>query len=152
MRDDILEQANAIRISMNAAGEKFTDNEAVKYETIYEWWKSNIPVKSGIRVRDYNTKNIEKVYKCLMDLESFQNLNHPRDVPNLWAVLEVTATGTIDDPITASRGMEYTYGLYYYDSEDGKIYLCKREGETGTIVLQHLPHELVGNYFEKVTP
>ena len=37
-----------------------------------------------------------------------------------------------------------------YDiSEDGKTYKCERIGEAagGKIVLQYLPHELVGNYF-----
>lgn len=50
----------------------------------------------------------------------------------------------------AARGMEYTYGLYY--SDGGKVYLCKRTGEEegGTVVLQYLPHELVGQYFEEV--
>ena len=57
-------------------------------------------------------------------------------------------TGMIDDLIPASRGMEYTYGLYYLDPDDGKTYLCKLGSETGTIVLQYLPHELIGNYFE----
>ena len=61
-------------------------------------------------------------------------------------------TGTIDDPIDAARGMEYTYGLYYKDPEDGKIYICQRIGEAagGTVVLQYLPHELVGHYFVEV--
>ena len=59
-------------------------------------------------------------------------------------------TGTIDDQIPASRGMEYTYGLYYLDPDDGKTYLCKRGSETGTIVLQYLPHELIGHYFKAV--
>ena len=41
-------------------------------------------------------------------------------------------------------------GLHGVDGEDGKIYLCQRTGESagGTIVLQYMPHELVGNYFE----
>ena len=45
--------------------------------------------------------------------------------------------------------MEYTYGLYYLDGEDGKTYLCTRTGEAegGKIVLQYLPHELIGQYF-----
>lgn len=61
--------------------------------------------------------------------------------------------GTQDDPITAARGMEYTYGLYYRDPEDGLVYLCERIGEAegGKIVLQYLPHELAGQYFEEVT-
>ena len=54
--------------------------------------------------------------------------------------------------IPASRGMEYEYGKYYLDGEDGKTYLCQRMGEAagGTIVLQYMPHELIGNYFTEV--
>ena len=49
--------------------------------------------------------------------------------------------------------MEYTYGLYYYDSEVGEAYLCERTGEAegGTVVLHAMPHQLVGNYFSLVT-
>ena len=49
--------------------------------------------------------------------------------------------------------MEYVYGLYYSDSEDGKLYLCQRTGEAagGTVVLQYMPHELVGQYFVEVS-
>ena len=57
-------------------------------------------------------------------------------------------TGTIDDPLPAARGMEYEYCKYYLNPEDKKTYFCKRLNETGTIVLQYLPHELIGNYFE----
>ena len=70
-------------------------------------------------------------------------------VPALWVVVNVSSPGTIDDPIPAARGMEYEYGKYYLDPEDGKTYLCKRGEETGSIVLYYLPHELVGNYFEE---
>ena len=51
----------------------------------------------------------------------------------------------------SSSGMEYDYGKYYLDPEDGKTYLCKRGEETGSIVLYYLPHELIGQYFEEVT-
>ena len=74
----------------------------------------------------------------------------PDITPALWAVVgDPSEAGTLEDPITAARGMEYEYGLYYKDPEDGKIYLCQRKGEEagGTIVLQYLPHELVDQYF-----
>ena len=49
--------------------------------------------------------------------------------------------------------MEYQYGLYYLDPEDSKLYLCKRTGEAegGKVILQYLPHELIGQYFEEMT-
>lgn len=74
----------------------------------------------------------------------------PDKTPALWAVLgDPGEAGTIDDPITAARGMEYEYGKYYFDPEDSKTYLCERIGEAegGKIILQYLPHELIGQYF-----
>lgn len=63
-----------------------------------------------------------------------------------------TEDGSKENPFTASRGITYTYGKYYRDPDDGKTYLCKRTGEAegGTIELQYLPHELIGQYFEEV--
>ena len=76
----------------------------------------------------------------------------PDAVPALYTVIDVAHAGTQDNPIPAERGMEYVYGLYYTDSEDGKLYLCQRTGEAagGTVVLQYIPHELVGHYFAEV--
>ena len=76
----------------------------------------------------------------------------PDQTPALWTVIDVEHTGTKDDPIPSSRGMDYIYGKYYSDPEDGNIYLCKRTGEEpgGTINLQYLPHELIGHYFETI--
>ena len=70
----------------------------------------------------------------------------------MWAVIQGSQAGTLEDPIPAVRGMEYQYGLYYLDPEDRQIYLCQRAGEEegGKVVLQYLPHELVGQYFEVV--
>ena len=69
----------------------------------------------------------------------------------MYGVVESEARA-VSEPVTAERGMEYEYGKYYLDSEDGKTYKCERIGEAagGKIVLQYLPHELVGNYFTAV--
>ena len=91
------------------------------------------------------------LYKCVQAHTSQADWT-PDKTPALWAVVSKGQTGTVDDPIDAARGMEYTYGLYYKDPEDGKTYLCERTGEPsgGTVVLQFLPHELIGLYFEEV--
>ena len=67
-------------------------------------------------------------------------------------VIAAGQAGTVEDPIPAARGMEYEYGKYYRDPEDGKTYLCQRTGEAeeGKVVLQYLPHELTGQYFTEV--
>lgn len=68
---------------------------------------------------------------------------------SLYVRIDEQHDGTKYDPIPAARGMEYEYGKYYLDGEDGRTYLCERIGEAagGKIVLQYLPHELVGQYF-----
>ena len=57
-----------------------------------------------------------------------------------------------DDIIRAERGMAYVFGKKYFDPEDGKTYLCARDGEEegGSVTLSYLPHELVGHYFTEV--
>ena len=90
------------------------------------------------------------LYRCQQGHTSQEGWE-PENTPALWVVLANGEAGTQDDPITAARGMEYQYGLYYRDPEDGKTYLCSRIGEAegGKIVLQYLPHELVGQYFSE---
>lgn len=92
------------------------------------------------------------LYKCVQAHTSQADWA-PDKTPALWAVVSKGQTGTVDDPIDAARGMEYTYGLYYKDPDDGKTYICERTGEPsgGTVILQFLPHELIGLYFEEVT-
>ena len=92
------------------------------------------------------------LYKCVQAHTSQAGWT-PDKTPALWEVASKGQTGTVDDPIDAARGMEYTYGLYYKDPDDGKTYICERTGEPsgGTVILQFLPHELIGLYFEEVT-
>ena len=91
------------------------------------------------------------VYKLLQAHDATGNPAWTPDAaPALWAAVSAPGeSGTAENPITAARGMEYQYGLYYYDPEDGKLYLCARTGEAegGKVVLQYLPHELIGQYF-----
>ena len=145
MRNDILEQAQEIRTSIDNVTGTMADADAAKNPMLFLPWEADTKYAAGDRRR-----HDSKVYKCLQAHTSQVGWEPPA-VPALWVVINTSSPGTIDDPIPAARGMEYTYGLYYTDSEDGKLYLCQRIGEAtgGTVVLQYMPHELVGQYFEE---
>ena len=122
----------------------FTDENAVKVIDLYPVWMVGIAVAKDSRYQ-FNGK----LYKC-GQAHTTQADWTPDITPSLWTVIDVTHAGTIDDPIPASAGMEYTKGLYYI--EDGVIYLMNRQGmaEGETITLHYLPSQLVGQYFEVV--
>ena len=145
MRNDILEQAQAIRNSMDKVTATLTDADAVAVAELFLPWAAGVDYAVGDRRRFSDA-----LYKCAQAHTS-QTGWEPPAVPALWVVINTSSPGTIDDPIPAARGMEYEYGKYYLDHEDEKTYLCKRGEETGSIVLYYMPHELIGQYFEEVT-
>ena len=148
MRNDILEQAKAIRAAMGKVTATLTDEQALEVKELYPLWVNDTAYSVDTIVR-YE----DKLYRCVQAHTSQADWTPP-SVPALWAVINRVNAGTLDDPIAAERGMEYEYGLYYLDPdpEYGGVYLCKREGEAagGTVVLHFLPHELTGNYFTLV--
>ena len=123
----------------------FTDENAVKVIDLYPVWAVGIAVAKDTR---YQYEG--KLYK-VVQAHTTQADWTPDITPSLWTVIDVTHAGTIDDPIPAVAGMEYVYGKYYIEGET--VYICKRTGEAegGTIVLQFLPSQLVGQYFEVVS-
>lgn len=145
--NDMTQWATALKASIDTAASVLTDAQAAKAPMLYPVWAVGETVQAGDR-RYY----APKLYKAVQ-AHTTQADWTPDKTPALWTVIDVEHAGTIDDPIPASRGMEYTYGLYYLDPEDGKLYICQRTGEAegGKITLQYLPHELIGNYFTEVT-
>lgn len=140
-------RAAELRPMIEMAAMSLSDGEAATAVELFPKWAYPVSYIVGNRVSDSG-----KLYKCRKAHTSQKSWN-PAATPDLWVVIDVTHAGTQDDPIPAARGMEYTYGLYYKDPEDTKLYLCERTGEAagGKIVLQYLPHELVGNYFKAVS-
>ncbi len=140
------QRAAKLRPVIEAAATSLSDGEAATAVELFPKWAYPVDYAAGDRRSDGG-----KLYKCQQAHTSQEGWN-PAATPALWAVVDVDHAGTQDDPIPAARGMEYTYGLYYKDPEDTKLYLCERTGEAagGEIVLQYLPHELVGNYFKAV--
>ena len=146
--EEKINRAKQLREAVMMTAGAYTDEQAAEVPTLYPVWKAGEAAEVDYR-RYYEPDG--KLYKC-RQAHTTQADWTPDKTPAMWAVIDVAHAGTVDDPIPASRGMDYIYGKYYLDPEDEKVYLCKRTGEEegGTINLQYLPHELIGNYFEEV--
>lgn len=145
-----VEAAQAMRMTIENAAALLSDSEAAAVPSLSKSWTVGEAVKPGDRRYYAPTGRLYKVregqgYTTQADWT-------PDKTPAMWAVIDIAHAGTQDDPIPAASGMEYEYGKYYSDPDDGKTYLCKRIGEAdgGKIVLHYLPHELIGQYFEEV--
>lgn len=138
------EQGLTLLRSMAAQTTTLSDTVALSVPDLLPAWSPDMGAVSVGQVCRYE----DATYRC-RQAHTPQAGWEPPTVPALWTVVELSASGTQSDPITAARGMEYTYGLYYKDPEDGNLYLCQRTGEAdgGKIILQFLPHELIGHYF-----
>lgn len=139
-------RAVELRPIIEQAAVSLSDGEAASVPELITAWAYPVDYAEGNR-RSYGGK----VHKCRQAHTSQADWT-PDKTPNLWVVIDAEHAGTQADPIPAARGMEYEYGKYYLDGEDGKTYKCERIGEAagGKIVLQYLPHELVGQYFTEV--
>lgn len=137
--------AYQLRPLIEKAARSLEDGDAAQAPALFPRWREGEALEAGER-RFYPPTG--RLYKALQAHTSQADWT-PDQAPALWAVVTAGQAGTADRPIEAARGMEYEYGLYYLDPEDEKTYLCKRGSETGTIVLQYLPHELIGHYFEE---
>lgn len=138
------------RISLQSAADaqSISDNDILSCKALVKPWAAGETVTPGT-CRLYQ----DKVYRVRQEHTTQEDWT-PDKTPALWAVIDMEHAGTEEDPIPAARGMDYIYGKYYLDPEDGKIYICERIGATSgeTINLQYLPHELIGHYFVEAEP
>lgn len=145
-------RAAELRPVIEQASASLSDGEAAKSPELFPRWADHIgeTVKPGDRRSDMDESGVLHVYRVNKGQGHTTQENWPpHSTPAMWTIINVDHVGTQDDPIPAARGMEYEYGLYYKDPEDTKLYKCERIGEAagGKIVLQYLPHELLGQYF-----
>lgn len=146
MRKD---RAREFRAAAVLSAQSATDEQALSMPTLYPEWAVGVAYGGDGQPSIVMSKGV--LYR-IQTPHTSQEGWEPKNTPAMWVAINKTNSGTIGDPIPAVRGMEYVYGLYYRDPEDGLTYLCTRAGavEGDKVVLQHLPHELVGQYFKTV--
>ena len=131
--------------------QELPDAQALDVPVLYPYWSAGVKYGGDgeIKIVRRPIDGRDQLYRCGKPHTS-QAGWEPENVPAMWTAINQANKGTPDDPIPAARGMEYTYGKYYRDPEDGKVYLCARDNtpDGGVVRLDYLPHELVGHYFE----
>ena len=151
---DLLTMARTLRPYIEQAAQSLPDADGLKAKALYPRWEKLVQLGSVTAEAGYRFTYNGDLYKCVNPDPKFQADWIPGNgTVALYIRIDEAHAGTLADPIPAARSMEYTYGMYYADPEDSKVYLCTRTGEAdgGTITLHYLPHELVGLYFEEVT-
>lgn len=133
-----------VAAKVNSIYNKWRPGVKYGYDGCEKYVQCDIPGTGGA----FGTSS--QLYRCVQSHISQEGWE-PYKTQALWVSVDDEHDGTTNDPIPAARGMEYQYGLYYMDPEDHTLYLCKRGSGSGTIVLQYLPHELIGHYFEVVS-
>lgn len=149
---DLLTLARNLRPYIEQAAQSLPDADGLKAKALYPRWEKLVQLGSVTAEAGYRFTHGGNLYKCVNANPTFQADWVPGNgTAALYVRIDEAHTGTLADPIPAARSMEYVYGRYYSDPEDGKVYLCARTGEAagGTITLHYLPHELVGLYFEE---
>ena len=151
---DLLTMARTLRPYIEQAAQSLPDADGLKAKALYPRWEKLVQLGSVTAEAGYRFTYNGDLYKCVNPDPKFQADWIPGNgTVALYIRIDEAHAGTLADPIPAARSMEYTYGMYYADPEDSKVYLCTRTGEAdgGTITLHYLPHELVGLYFEEVS-
>lgn len=101
-----------------------TDAEALTAPQAFEQWGPGM--KYGKDQIIWHAAS-DKLYRLMNDVEKSQAHQPPggKGMLAVYRPIEVSATGTIDDPIPYTYGMDCRDGLYY--SYGGKLYLCKAD-------------------------
>lgn len=115
------------------------DNTALRMMAYYPEWEQGKAYAVGNKL----TRN-GKLYKVLQ-AHTAQVGWEPESVPAMFAEINETHSGELDDPIPYNGNMALEQGAHYIQGDE--IYLCTRD--TGNPVY-HALAELVGLYVEEV--
>lgn len=150
----LIEYAKQFRNLVEKAAQALDDADVLQMPSILPKWEDLVAVAYTVEEKQvpFKFQYNGLPWKCIKAGQNFQAQWVPGlDTASIFTrIAQESESGTIDNPITAARGMEYEYGKYYLDPEDGKTYLCQRQGGSGTVTLNYLPHELVLQYFVEV--
>ena len=141
-----LEAALKVKPYLMKGAQTLPDTDALEVKGIYPTWESLVGWSTTVK-QGYKFTHGDKLYKTMQPEYTFTAQYEPGSLgtESLFAVIDETHAGTMDDPIPYDGNMELVEGLYYI--QNGVVYLCTRS--TGQPV-HHALADLVGLYVEEV--
>lgn len=141
------EESKRIKPYLMKGAQTLPDADALEVKGIYPTWEELVE-QSATVTQGYKFTHGDKLYKTMQPEYTFVLQYEPgtTGTESLFARVDETHAGTIDDPIPYDGNMELFNGLYY--SQDDVIYLCIRDSGQP---LYHPLSELVGLYVEVAT-
>ena len=125
MRTDILQQARAIRASMDAAAISLTDEQAANAPRLYPTWSAGMEVKAGDRLYYTGT---DKLYKVRDGKGHTTQADWTPDItPAMFVVVSLDEWPEFVQPTGAhdayNKGDKVTFeGKHYISLIDGNVY------------------------------
>lgn len=134
-----MDETQKISFETLANGGQIDEQTVLAHKDNISEWAVGITYKVDQYVRYLNV-----LYKVIQEHTSQADWT-PNVTASLYTVIDLEHTGTLEDPIPFTIGMEVYSGNYY--TYDDVLYLCIRDSGTA---LYHEPSALLGNYFELV--
>lgn len=135
---EMRELANAIIVLRGVA----TDEQAISAKALYPMWEDLVARSFVAEESGYRFRYGSDLYKTIQANLTFAEQWVPGvGTESMYARIDETHTGTLEDPIPYDGNMELFNGKYY--SQDGVVYLCNRD--TGAPVYNALA-DLVNIY------
>ena len=143
----LTERARLIRKAMDTAAATLTDEQALTCTQLYKSWSTLVREGYTAVDVDFRFRHDDQLFKTMQPNYTFVDTYVPGTVgtESLFAKIDETHAGTLEDPIPYTGNMELFEGKYY--SENGIVYLCNRS--TGQPVY-HALTALVGLYVEAI--
>lgn len=135
-----------IRKAMQILGESFSDSEALEVKGIYSQWQELCDCGYHAEKAGKRFLYGDDLYKTKLDNFTFQSQWIPGvGTESIYERIDVTHSGSLNDPIPYAGNMELFSGKYY--TQNGVLYLCIRDTEAA---VYHDLSALVGLYVEVV--
>lgn len=135
----LVELARKLRPYIEKAAQSLTDAEALRAVELYPEWMPGVSFTVDLKLRRNS-----KLYRVLQAHTAMTGWE-PENTPALYAQINETNAGTLEDPIHYEGNMALVSGLYY--TQGGVVYRCIWD----TInPVYHPLADLVGLYVEKV--